>query len=337
MNKNIKNVLIGTGIMTGTIVTAGMVASLITKKLVNVALDRETPEGMNASRKHISGEPVMKEFLKMQVQAAGELKRADCKTVEITAHDEEKLVGHWYTCENAERIIIAMHGWRSSWVKDFGLISNFLFQNNCHVLFAEQRGQNNSGGNYMGFGLLERYDCLDWIRWVNQQGYDDMPIYLCGVSMGASTVLMTAGFDLPENVKGIIADCGYTSPNAIWKHVMENNLRLYYDDIQGEIAADLCRKKIQIGPKDYSSTLAMAKCKVPVLFIHGTDDDFVPIEMTYENYKVCIAPKRLFAVPGAGHGMSYVVDKEGYEQTVKQFWHDFDGTEDKENDQKNCV
>lgn len=324
MNKHIKNALIGAGITAGTIITAGTVASLITKKLVSVALDREEPEIMNVSREHLSGEPVMKEFLKMRVQAAQELKRVNCKTVEITAHDGERLVGHWHSCENAKRIIIAMHGWRSSWTNDFGLISDFMFQNNCHVLFAEQRGQNNSGGNYMGFGLLERHDCLDWIRWVNQQGYDNMPIYLCGISMGASTVLMTAGFELPETVHGIIADCGYTSPNAIWKHVMENNLRLYYDDIQGEIAAEICRRKIQIGPKDYSCISAMAKCKVPVLFIHGTDDDFVPIEMTYENYKACIAPKRLFVVPGAGHGMSYFLNKEGYEQTVKQFWSEWD-------------
>lgn len=324
MNKHIKNVLIGVGITTGTVITAGTVASLITKKLVSVALDREEPEIMNVSREHLSGEPVMKEFLKMRAKAAQELKRANSETVEITAHDGERLVGHWHSCEDAKRIIIAMHGWRSSWTNDFGLISDFMFQNNCHILFAEQRGQNNSGGNYMGFGLLERYDCLDWIRWVNQQGYDNMPIYLCGISMGASTVLMTAGFDLPENVHGIIADCGYTSPNAIWKYVMENNLRLYYDDFQGEIAADLCRKKIQIGPKDYSCTSAMAKCKVPVLFIHGTDDDFVPVEMTYENYKACVAPKRLLVVPGAGHGMSYVVDREAYEQAVIQFWNSFD-------------
>lgn len=324
MNKYIKNALIGAGITAGTIITAGTVASLITKKLVSIALDRAEPEIMNVSREHLSGEPVMKEFLEMRVQAAQELKRANCETVEITAHDGERLVGHWHSCEDAKRIIIAMHGWRSSWTNDFGLISDFMFQNNCHVLFAEQRGQNNSGGNHMGFGLLERYDCLDWIRWINQQGYENMPIYLCGISMGASTVLMTAGFDLPENVHGIIADCGYTSPNAIWKHVMENNLRLYYDDIQGEIAAEICRRKIQIGPKDYSCTSAMAKCKVPVLFIHGTDDDFVPIEMTYENYKACIAPKRLLVVPGADHGMSYFYNKEGYEQSVKQFWSEWD-------------
>ena len=69
----------------------------------------------------------------------------------------------------------------------------------------------------------------------------------------------------------------------------------------------------------------MRECKVPVLFIHGTDDRFVPIEMTYENYKACVSPKRLLVVPGAEHAMSYLIDKESYEKTVKEFWNDFDG------------
>ena len=177
----------------------------------------------------------------------------------------------------------------------------------------------------MGFGLTVRYDCLEWANWIStQEEYGELPIYLCGVSMGASTVLMAAGFELPLNVHGIIADCGYTSPHAIWKHVVENNLRLYYDDMMSNIADEMCRAKIQIGSKDYSCPDALAECKVPVLFIHGTDDDFVPDEMTYENYKACTSQKRLLIVPGAGHGMSYVIDRKSYEQVVKQFWTDFD-------------
>lgn len=68
----------------------------------------------------------------------------------------------------------------------------------------------------------------------------------------------------------------------------------------------------------------MKHCSVPVLFIHGTDDAFVPVTMTYENYKACTAPKRLLVVPGADHGMSYYIDKDGYENAVKQFWNDYD-------------
>ncbi len=187
----------------------------------------------------------------------------------------------------------------------------------------EQRGQNNSAGDYMGFGMLERYDCLEWIKWVNEQNVEGLPIYLAGVSMGAATVLMTTDLGLPENVHGVIADCGFTSPHAIWKHVVENNLHMPYGIHEKAVNA-LCKKKIQYDAKEASAVNSMKKCNVPVLFVHGTDDKLVPVEMTYENYKACKATKRLFVVPGAEHAMSYFMDRERYEKELKEFWHDFD-------------
>ena len=141
--------------------------------------------------------------------------------------------------------------------------------------------------------------------------------------MGASTVLMAAGLELPENVRGIMADCGYTSPEAIWRHVAKDNLGLSYGT-RCMAARDLCRKKIQVGIDDYSCVDAMQECEVPVLFIHGSEDHFVPISMTYENYRACKAPKRLLVVPGADHGMSYLVDPKAYEKAMVAFWGDFD-------------
>jgi len=326
MKKITKNILIGTGITTVSIVAAEKLTVWMTKKLVSAAMNREQPKGMHVSQKDISEDPIMKDFIRKRRLAALKLKNAPCETVKLIAHDGVKLVGHWFPCANAKRTILAMHGWRSSWTRDFGLISDFLFQNDCQILFVEQRGQNNSGGDYMGFGLLERYDCLGWIRWINRAADDKLPIYLYGISMGASTVMMTAGFGLPQNVHGIIADSGYTSLDAIWKYIVENRLKLPYNGFLGEIAADMCHRKILMAPKDYSCTKAMAKSNVPVLFIHGTEDDFVPVKMAYENYKSCVAPKRLLVVPGANHAMGYFVDQNAYELAIKQFLYDYDGT-----------
>ena len=171
----------------------------------------------------------------------------------------------------------------------------------------------------MTFGLLERFDCLEWIRWVNDRCGESLPVYLAGISMGATTVLMAAGLQLPKNVRGIVADCGFTSPRAIWKYVAEENLKVSYA-IHDTMVERMCRRKIQMGPEEYSTLDAMAVCKVPVLFIHGTEDDFVPVTMTYENYQACAAPKQLLIVPGANHGMSYLLEKDRYEQAVKAFW-----------------
>lgn len=326
MKKSTKNILIASGAVAAGIAAVTAASCKVTKKLVRIALDREQPKVPQKSGNRLSGSAGQaKQFEETLTAAAEALKNSECEKVEVTAYDGINLIGHLRRCENEKRLIIAMHGWRSSWTADFGAVSDFWHANGCSVLYAEQRGQGESGGEYMGFGLTERYDCLEWVKWANENGYAEIPIYLGGISMGAATVLMAAGLELPENVHGIMADCGYTSPYAIWRHVVEENLHMPFGGINSAVADDICKKKIQMGTKDYSSIEAMRECRVPVLFIHGTDDHFVPIEMTYENYKVCTAPKRLLVVPGAEHGMSYLVDKEAYEKAVKEFWEDFDG------------
>ena len=324
MKKSTKNILIGAGIATAGAAAFGLIHHYTTKYLMKLAIDREGPKSAAKDKEKLMSSSDMSETVATIMNAAQNLESKEHEQVEITAQDGTYLIGHWYCPENAKRIIVAMHGWRSNWSQDFGTIAPFWFDNDCAILFAEQRGQGNSGGDYMGFGLLERYDCLDWINWVNERTEEKLPIYLGGVSMGATTILMTAGFELPENVQGIVADCAFTSPHAIWKHVVENNFHLPYG-LYSRAAKDICEKRIQVPSDSYSSTKALANCKVPVLFIHGTDDNFVPIEMTYENYKACVSEKRLFVVPGAEHGMSYLVDKDGYETAVKQFWDDYDG------------
>ena len=219
-------------------------------------------------------------------------------------------------------MILAMHGWRSSWCRDFGPVARFFQENDCTVLYAEQRGQGESGGEYMGFGMIERFDCLEWIKWLNANGFADSKIYLAGISMGATTVLMTAGFpELPENVAGVIADCGFTSAKAEWKYISENNLRVPYDR-RGKHVDALCRKRIELDSDAFTTLDAMKTCRVPILFIHGQADSFVPVEMTMQNYEACASPKRVLIVPGANHGMSYFLDREGYEAAVKAFFRE---------------
>ncbi len=323
MNKNTKNILIAAGVTALSVAAIGGIYHLTVKSMMKLALDRKEPMIMNKGRERLMGSEELSVIMGKLMDASEKLESQEHEIIEITADDGVKLVAHWYPCKNAKRIIIAMHGWRSEWSRDFGIISDFWHKNGCSVLYAEQRGQGDSGGDYMGFGLLERYDCLQWINWVQDNTSAELPIYLAGVSMGATTVLMTAGFELSERIHGIMADCGFTSPHAIWKHVVQNNLKIPFG-IYSAVADELCRRKIQVGSKDYSCAQALENSAVPVLFIHGTDDNFVPVEMTFENYKACKAHKRLLVVPGADHGMSYLVDTSGYENAMKDFWADFD-------------
>lgn len=323
MNGIFKKVLGTLGVISVGTAISGGVSYYITNKFVKTALERDLPSGMKNRSAKISGMKINDKRFEVIEENSKHLEALEFEYIEIETDDGEKLVGHFYKCENEKRIIVAMHGWRSSWSKDFGGIADFWHKNNCSVLYAEQRGQNNSGGEYMGFGMLERHDCQKWINWVSERFGGEKSIYLAGLSMGATTVLMTAGLELPQNVCGIMADCGYTSAHEIWKHVAENNLHLSYG-LLGKIANDICKRKINLGTNDYSTIEAMEQNSIPVLFIHGTADKFVPVEMTYRNYEACKAPKRLLIVPGAEHGMSYFIEPERYKKAVVDFWEDFD-------------
>lgn len=322
MEKTTKGILIGSGIAAASTAAVIGITQLTSDYFVRLALDRGGVPSIEKRMSKLSGSPLTPDVKAHLHHKASQLKLC-CVDARIKSKDGLMLAGHWRECENPRRVIIAMHGWRSNWARDFGMIADFWHENGSCVLYPEQRGQGGSEGQYIGFGMLERYDCRSWIDWVNKRTDGKLPIYLAGISMGATTVLMTAGMELPENVHGVIADCGFTSADAIWRHVAKHNLHLNY----GFYAASAnggCRKRISVDAKDYSTLDAMAECEVPVLFIHGTDDKFVPVEMTYENYKACKGPKYLLVIPGANHGMSYRVDRNAYEKAVMEFWDQYD-------------
>ncbi len=315
--------MITSAVALGTTVSVG-ISYMITKLLVEVAVNRDVPKILRSAENIFAGAVSTKEEIDAFLSSSENLASTKTEDIQITASDGTTLIGHFYHSNSPKRIIIAMHGWRSSWTRDFGLVSNFWKENDCSILFVEQRGQNGSGGEHIGFGLIERYDCLDWVNYVKNNCDPTIPVYLAGISMGASTVLMASGMDLPSCVHGIIADCGFTSPRDIWKHVVNKNLKLVYIGPREMIADEMFRKKLNMKTSEYSTIKAMEKCSVPILFIHGAKDKFVPIHMTYKNYLACNSPKRLFVAPGAGHAMSYFHEKEGYERATKEFWNDYD-------------
>lgn len=324
MEKSQTRLMLGTGILAAGLTAAGAVSHEVTRRLVQIAVDRELPGRISPrARRRFKGSGDDAEFLRAMEEGGRRLANRSSRTVEILARDGARLVGHWLPCKDPKRVMVAMHGWRSSWNGDFGLIADFFHDSGCSVLYAEQRGQGNSGGRYMGLGALERQDCVDWARWAEKQA-DGLPIYLAGVSMGATTVLMAAGLGLPASVRGILADCGFTSPQDIGRHILEKNLHLSCDR-RINTADIMCRRKNGMGICSCSAVEAMRKNKLPVLFVHGAKDSFVPVSMTYENYNACAGPKELLIIPEADHGMSYYLEPERYQQALKAFWAKYDG------------
>lgn len=156
---------------------------------------------------------------------------------------------------------------------------------------------------------------MDWYT-------EKLPIYLAGVSMGASTVLMAAGEQLPERVKGVIADCGYTSPYEMVRLFAEKFMRMEREKAESTVEEvnRLCRKKAGYDLREYSTVEAMHNCRLPIFFAHGTEDHFVPYEMTIKNYEACRGKKRLYAVEGASHTKSYLSEPHKYMEEVAFFF-----------------
>ncbi len=228
-----------------------------------------------------------------------------------------ELAARRYAQEAPKGRIILFHGYRSIAETDFGCAMDYYYAQGYELVLVDQRAHGKSSGSWIGFGVLERYDCLSWIRYLNTE-YQPLPTFLSGISMGCSTVLMALGLDLPSNVRGVIADCGFTSPKEIVAHVMERKIHL---------SASLLLPGISLFSKifagyflgEYSTLDALKANKIPVIFIHGKEDHYVPPEMTLRNYEACTAEKQLILVEGAGHGTSYLQDKPGVEKAIGSF------------------
>jgi len=236
----------------------------------------------------------------------------------IESFDGVKLFGKYYETVPGAAVQIMFHGYQSIAEIDFCGGMPFALGEGYNVLLVDQRAHGKSGGKCLTFGVKERYDCLAWINYAIARFGKDTKIALYGMSMGAATVMMAAGLPLPENVRGVVADCGYTSPADILKKVLRDRhypVWLVYPLIRlgGRIFGGF-------DTEEASALEAMSHCSVPVLFIHGEDDDFVPCYMSKENYKVCTAEnKQLLTFSGAGHALSYFLDKERYLNGVRWF------------------
>ena len=236
----------------------------------------------------------------------------------IKSHDGLTLHAKYFEYAPGAVTEIMCHGYRGSAERDLSGGIQRCFSLGRNVLLIDQRTTCGSEGNVISFGINEYRDCLAWVDFAVKKFGPDVKLVLTGISMGASTVLMAAGKSLPENVVGILADCGFSSAKKIIKKCAKDL----------HCPGWLLYPFIKLGAKlfghfdleEYSPIEAMKTCTLPVIFFHGEDDDFVPCEMSRELYDLCSSPKRIMTVPKAGHGLVYLVDNPGYFQAVVEFF-----------------
>ncbi len=277
------------------------------------ASPRKKPDGINLPIGSIY-EPYWEDMRSW----ATAVRNMPCQEVEITSFDGLKLRGRFYEYAPGAAIELMFHGYRGDSERDMPGGVQRCFKLGRSALLVDQRCAGNSEGRTITFGIREHLDCLKWVDFMVEHFGSDVKIILTGISMGASTVLMAAGKPMPSNVIGVLADCPYSSPKEIIEIVigkMGLPVKLAYPFVK--LGARLYGGfKLE----SYSPMEAVQQATVPVIFIHGQKDNFVPCVMSEKMYEACTARKKLVTIPGAGHGLACLVDPEGYYEALREFF-----------------
>ena len=239
--------------------------------------------------------------------------------IETTGYDGIRLYGRLYRGREDAPVMIAFHGYMSAAFRDCGLSVRLRDTRGFNAIVIDQRGQGKSGGENITFGAKESRDAISWCNYAKELFGENVQIGLCGVSMGASTIILAAQRDdFPKNVKGIFADCPFSSGEAIIKnqiHQMKLPVGICYHAVKkaGEKYGD-----VHMAETDCVKNIS--RIQVPMYLVHGENDNFVPCEMSRIIQRANPEMITLSTYPGAEHGLSYMVDSARYEKENLGFW-----------------
>ena len=235
----------------------------------------------------------------------------------IKSYDGLKLHGMYFKTYDNAPIEILFHGYRGNAFRDMSAGIERAAKVGRNALIVDQRTTGLSDGKVITFGMKERYDCVSWINFVIEYFGDDIQIYIGGVSMGGSTVLLASSMNLPKNVKGILADSSFYSAKDIINKVLKDM----------KLPTKFFYPFIKLGAKLYGNfnleeTTPLESVKstnIPIIFYHGEKDTFVPYEMSVKLYMECKAKKKIVTIKEAEHGICYLVEPDKYVNELLSF------------------
>ena len=238
----------------------------------------------------------------------------------ISSFDGLKLNAYYLSAkEPSDYTVILVHGYTSKGLDMAGFTRFYHEELGYNVLMPDNRGHGESDGHYIGFGWHDRLDYLRWIKYLIELNGERSRIALHGISMGGAAVMMLSGEALPNQVKAIIEDCGYASVDAQLAYQLKRIYKLPAFPLLNTTSI-LSKLKAGYNFHEASSIEQVKKATVPMFFIHGNEDTFVPTYMVYDVYEACASEdKELWIVPGAGHGLSYRTNPKAYIDRVDRF------------------
>lgn len=216
--------------------------------------------------------------------------------------------------------VIIAHGYRSDGIEMVPYAKYLQDTYGFNVLLPDARGHGQSEGNYIGMGWPDRLDLLLWIQKIIEKKGPDTQIILYGASMGGATVMMVSGEKLPSQVKFIVEDCGFTSAYDIIEYQINKKINMPSTGLMATLSL-VAQAKTGYNLKDASAVEQVKKATVPLLFIHGEKDTFVPPEMLYELFQAANSPKKMILAEDANHmeALSNPTAREALDQYIQNY------------------
>lgn len=283
----------------------------------NLAIERNVKDFLQGNDDLVVSAEAMDEFLEGDWRDW--TRDQTFEQMEITSFDDLTLQGYFLEAkEPTNKVVITAHGYLGN-AFDMGLYGEHYYEDlGYHFFTADARGHGESDGDYIGFGWHDRLDYVQWIDAIIEKLGPDVEIVLHGLSMGGATVLMTSGEELPPQVKAIVADSPYSTVYDLFSYQLK---RMFHLPSFPVLPTTSLVTKVKAG---YSLTEASAldqvqKATVPILYVHGEEDTFVPTHLAEELYEETSSDAQIMTIPGAGHGEGFVIAKEAYLAKVHAF------------------
>lgn len=227
------------------------------------------------------------------------------------------LVAHFIPAENSKRVVVISHGYKGNG-STMANYAQMFHQLGFNVLLPDNRSHGSSAGEYINFGWLDRVDYLDWLQMIIEKVGPEAEIVLFGASMGGATVEMMSGEKLPTQVKALIADSGYSSIEAELAYLLKKQFHLpKYPFVP--LVSLINKRRLGYYLNAVQSTTQLKKNHLPIFFIHGDHDSFVPSEMAFDNYSATQGPRELWLVKDATHVESFWIDPARYQRHIVAF------------------
>ena len=240
------------------------------------------------------------------------------ESADIISFDGLRLHAEFLRGEPGTKVtMIFCHGYKSEAAFDFAAMYDFYRSLGYNLVYLNMRAHGKSGGKYIGFGVLDRFDVQSWAKKVAEL-FPDTSIFLHGMSMGAASILQSADLELDPAVCGIIADCGFSSTNEVFRNLVGGLYHLPATPFV-DIFEAVNRMTAGYGFTDADSVRSMERSRLPLAYICGDCDRYVPLDMAMRIYNACVQDKVLLIAEGAGHAASFMTENEKYRNLITEF------------------